>query len=190
MVSAPARLAEEQGMRRRAQIGNRVYTVIPLALPLTAIRTGTLTLGPFTASAVVLLPASNEGGDPFFGRFFNQGRTETGRAATVLSTLSPCRCRNKTSPPISPAPSAISPCPPPPVPPTVTVGDPITVRVQISGRGAFDVSDLPSANAWHDFKTYPPTTKLETSDQFGFQGTKTFEQIVSPKMRTCMNCRR
>jgi hypothetical protein len=27
---------------------------------------------------------------------------------------------------------------------------------------------------------YPPTTKLETSDQFGFQGTKTFEQIVSP----------
>ena len=65
-------------------------------------------------------------------------------------------------------------------PTNLTVGDPITVRVQISGRGALDAVTLPSQDAWHDFKTYPPTTKLETSDQFGFQGTKTFEQIVSP----------
>ena len=66
-------------------------------------------------------------------------------------------------------------------PTNVTVGDPITVRVQISGRGALDAVTLPTQDAWRDFKTYPPTTKLETSDQFGFQGTKTFEQIVSPQ---------
>ncbi|HEX7619195.1 MAG TPA: hypothetical protein VF480_10815, partial [Verrucomicrobiae bacterium] len=54
------------------------------------------------------------------------------------------------------------------------------VRVQISGRGALDAVTLPPQDAWRDFKTYPPTTKLETSDQFGFQGTKTFEQIISP----------
>ena len=66
-------------------------------------------------------------------------------------------------------------------PTTVTVGDPITVRVQISGRGALDAVTLPAQDAWHNFKTYPPTTKLETSDQFGFQGTKTFEQIISPQ---------
>ena len=36
-------------------------------------------------------------------------------------------------------------------------------------------------DAWNNFKTYPPTTKLETSDPFGFQGTKTFEQIISPQ---------
>ena len=60
------------------------------------------------------------------------------------------------------------------------MGDPITVRVQISGHGSLDAVTLPPQDAWHDFKTYPPTTKLETSDQFGFQGTKTFEQIVSP----------
>jgi hypothetical protein len=55
------------------------------------------------------------------------------------------------------------------------------VRVQISGRGALDAVMLPVQDAWRDFKTYPPTTRLETSDQFGFQGTKTFEQIISPQ---------
>jgi hypothetical protein len=66
-------------------------------------------------------------------------------------------------------------------PTMVTVGDPITVRVQIAGSGALDTVTLPTQDAWRDFKTYPPTTKLETSDQFGFQGTKTFEQIISPQ---------
>jgi hypothetical protein len=66
-------------------------------------------------------------------------------------------------------------------PTNVTVGDPITVRVQISGRGALDAVALPPQDAWRDFKTYPPTSKLETSDPFGFQGTKTFEQIISPQ---------
>ena len=66
-------------------------------------------------------------------------------------------------------------------PTNVTVGDPITVRVQISGRGALDAVTLPAQDSGSDFKTYPPTTKLETSDQFGFQGTKTFEQIISPQ---------
>jgi hypothetical protein len=65
-------------------------------------------------------------------------------------------------------------------PTTLTVGDPITVRVQISGSGALDAVTLPTQGAWNNFKTYPPTSKLETTDQFGFQGTKTFEQIVSP----------
>ncbi len=53
-------------------------------------------------------------------------------------------------------------------PTNVTVGDPITVRVQISGRGALDAVTLPAQEAWNNFKTYPPTTKLETSDQFWF----------------------
>jgi len=53
--------------------------------------------------------------------------------------------------------------------------------VQISGRGAFDALTLPAQDAWRDFKTYPPTTKLEPGDPFGFQGAKTFEQIISPQ---------
>jgi hypothetical protein len=40
---------------------------------------------------------------------------------------------------------------------------------------------LPEQPAWHDFKIYPPTTKVDTADALGLQGTKTFEQIVTPQ---------
>ena len=66
-------------------------------------------------------------------------------------------------------------------PTNVATGDPITVRVQIAGRGALDALTLPEQGAWHDFKTYPPTAKVETSDPQGLQGTKIFEQIIAPQ---------
>jgi len=53
--------------------------------------------------------------------------------------------------------------------------------VQISGRGSLDALTLPEQPGWHDFKTYPPTTKVDTADQLGLQGTKTFEQVVQPE---------
>ena len=48
-------------------------------------------------------------------------------------------------------------------PTNVAVGDPITVRVQISGRGALDALTLPDQPAWRDFKAYPPTQNVKTS---------------------------
>jgi hypothetical protein len=172
---------ELQNQRRRVQVGNRVYTEIPLALPLTAVRAGALTLGPFTASAVVVLPSQNQGGDPFFRQFFNQGEQQQINLATEALNIQslPLPAQNRPANfsgavgQFSFAASA--------GPTTVTVGDPITVRVQVSGRGALDGVTLPAQNAWQNFKTYPPTTKLDTADPFGFQGTKTFEQIISPE---------
>src|SRR5436190_7750608 len=66
-------------------------------------------------------------------------------------------------------------------PTNVAVGDPITVRVQLAGRGALDALALPDQPAWRDFKTYPPTAKVETTDPFGLQGSKTFEQVIVPQ---------
>jgi len=171
---------ELQNQRRRVQMGNRIYTVIPLAMPLTAIRTGPLVLGPFTAGAVVVLPSENQGGNPLF-QMFNQGEQKQVTLATdpvnVESLPLPEANRpvNFTGAVGSFTMNATA------GPTTVTVGDPITVRVQISGRGALDTVTLPVQDAWQNFKTYPPTTKLETGDPFGFQGTKTFEQIISPQ---------
>ena len=173
--------AELQNQRRRVQVGNRVYTEIPLAIPLTAVKTGTLTLGPFTASTVVVLPSPNQGGDQFFRQFFNQGEQKQVTLATEKLNLEslPLPAQNQpanfTGAVGNFTMSATA------GPTTVTLGDPITVRVLISGRGALDAVTLPAQDTWHNFKTYPPTTKLETSDPFGFQGTKTFEQIISPQ---------
>jgi len=66
-------------------------------------------------------------------------------------------------------------------PTNVAAGDPITVKVQLSGTGAFDAQALPEQAAWDNFKQYPPTSKIETSDALGTTGTKTFEEVVVPQ---------
>ncbi len=63
----------------------------------------------------------------------------------------------------------------------VTAGDPITVTVRIAGRGVIESLALVCIDKWRDFKTYSPVTKVETSDPFGLQGGKTFEQVVIPE---------
>ena len=171
---------ELQSQRRRAQIGNRGYTVIPLAIPLTAVRTGTLTLGPFTANAVVVLPSQNQGGDPFFRQFLNQGEQKQVTLASEPINVEALPLPTQNQPASFSGAIGNFKMTASAGPATLTVGDPITVRVQISGRGTLDSVTLPE-QGWQNFKTYPPTTKLETSDPFDFQGTKTFEQIISPQ---------
>lgn len=169
-----------QGGRFRTQIGNRVYTVIPLSYVLTVIKSGTLTLGPFTANAVVVLPASNQSNDPFF-QFFNQGeqRSVTLTADAVDFTSVPLPDQNKPANfngAIGDFTMNVS------VGPTnLTAGDPVTVRVEIAGRGALDSINLPDQTGLQNFKVYPPTTKTEYTDQLGLEGKKTFEEIVTPE---------
>jgi hypothetical protein len=174
------KLVELQNQRRRVQVGNRVYTEIPLAIPLTVVKTGTLALGPFTASAVVILPSQNQGGDPFMRQFFNQGEQRQIPLATEALSVESLPLPEQNRPASFAGAVGQFELAATAGPSTVTVGDPVTVRVQISGRGSIESLTLPDQDAWKNFKTYPPTTKLETSDQFGFQGTKTFEQIISP----------
>ena len=173
--------AELQNQRRRVQLGNREYTVIPLAVPLTAVRPGPLTLGPFTASAVLVMPSQNQGGDPFFRQFFNQGEQHQITLASEPVTVQSVPLPEQNKPADFSGAIGNFTLNASAGPTSVTVGDPITVRVQISGRGALDAITLPVPAAWNNFKTYPPTTKQENSDPFGFQGTKTFEQIISPQ---------
>lgn len=66
-------------------------------------------------------------------------------------------------------------------PTNVTVGDPITVRIQLAGHGAFDALTLPEQRAWKDFKTYSATSKVETKPPLGVEGMKLFEQVIAPQ---------
>ena len=169
-----------QAANRHTQVGNRVYTVVPISVALTAVKTGDLTVGPFTANVVVVLPMQNQGGDPF-SAFFNQGEQKQLQRTSEEISKSVLPLPTENVPPdfngaIGTFALTVSAGPT-----NLTVGDPVTVRVQIAGRGSLDAITLPTQNAWRDFKTFPPTAKLETHDQFGLQGTKTFEQIVSPQ---------
>ena len=169
-----------QSPKQRVQIGNRVYTDVPLEIALTVVKSGAISLGPFTASAVVELPSSNRGGDPFFRQFFNPGEQKQVTLATdtlnVESLPLPAGAPANFNGAVGDYTMTVTAGPT-----NVAVGDPITVRVQISGHGALDTLTLPDQPAWRDFKTYPPTSKVATSDQLGLQGAKTFEQIVTPQ---------
>ncbi|MGH7991067.1 MAG: BatD family protein, partial [Limisphaerales bacterium] len=177
-----------QGSTQRAQIGNHTYSVIPLAIALTVIKTGTLSVGPITAGAVIVLPASGRSRDPFFQQFgvrdpfdnFGGQQKQISLATNPLNVESlPLPAENvpaNFNGAVGDYAMTVTAGPT-----NVAVGDPITVRVNISGRGALDSLTLPDQTAWKNFKIYPPTSKVETSDRLGIEGAKTFEEIVTPQ---------
>ncbi len=66
-------------------------------------------------------------------------------------------------------------------PTNLAVGDPITVLIQIAGRGTFDSLRLPEQANWREFKVYPASSHAEPQDEYGQAGTNTFEQVVVPQ---------
>lgn len=167
------------GQQRQVQIGNSLYTIIAATVIFTPIKTGPLSIGPVTANVVVQVPSANRQRTPF--GFFDMGEHKQIALATeeIKVQVQPLPVENVPadfSGAVGNYSLALSAGPT-----NVATGDPITVKVQIWGRGALDALSLPEQGAWHDFKTYPPTAKVESGDPLGLTGTKTFEQIVVPQ---------
>jgi BatD DUF11 like domain len=58
------------------------------------------------------------------------------------------------------------------------VGDPITLRLRVSGTGNFDRVISPMLHDVGGWKTYSATAKFQPGDEIGFRGEKTFEQPI------------
>lgn len=58
----------------------------------------------------------------------------------------------------------------------VAAGDPVTLRLRISGTGNFDRVSTPMLHDVEHWKTYLPTAKFTAQDDIGHRGEKTFEQ--------------
>jgi hypothetical protein len=58
----------------------------------------------------------------------------------------------------------------------VAAGDPVTLRLRISGTGNFDRVTSPMLHNVEHWKTYSPTAKFTPEDDIGNRGEKTFEQ--------------
>jgi len=165
--------------RAQTQIGNHAYKILPVAVALTATRAGALTLGPFTANAVIVLPSQNPAGD-LVAQFFNQGERKNVSLVTEQVAVQSLPLPEQGRPADFNGAIGHYTMTMTAGPTNVTAGDPITVRLQVSGRGDLDEVKWPEP-AWNDFKTFPPTQKTETSDPLGFEGKKTFEEIVTPQ---------
>jgi hypothetical protein len=171
-----------EGQRHQTQVGNSVYTVIPVSFTLKPVKAGALTLGPVTANATVEVPSPNRRRDMFdpFGVFGGNEQKQMALATDPVAVQC-LQLPRETAPANFNGAVGNYTMTMTAGPTNVATGDPITVKIQIAGRGSLDSLTLPEQPAWHDFKTYPPTTKVETVDALGLQGTKTFEQIVTPQ---------
>ncbi len=161
------------------QIGGTAYTVVAFKWAVSAAKAGNLSLGPVDVSLTLLLRGRNDGGDPldFFAPRFQRRPVNLSSSNLVMNVL--------------PLPAAN-------VPPSFTgavgefdwsvaanptelaAGDPITLKIAISGQGNLDGLKLPEFN-WPRFKAYQPNANVGSNDPLGLAGVKSFEQVVSPE---------
>ncbi len=59
---------------------------------------------------------------------------------------------------------------------TAATGDPLTLRMHVSGSGNFDRVDSSMLEHLDEWKTYPPKSSFAPADSLGYKGEKTFEQ--------------
>jgi hypothetical protein len=164
-----------QGQSYQRRVGSAVFTVVPFSGAMTPVKVGDVSLNALNGSIVLNTP------DPMESFFGQQASPE--QVALTSDKIN----------------FQVSPLPAENVPPgfngavghytmnvtagptNLVAGDPITLRVQISGHGALDLLNPPEQSGWDNFKVYPPTSKLELSGQLGVDGSKTFEEIVTPQ---------
>src|SRR5579859_7966033 len=59
---------------------------------------------------------------------------------------------------------------------TAAAGDPLTLRMHVTGSGNFDRVDSAMLEHLDQWKTYPPKSSFKASDALGLKGEKIFEQ--------------
>ncbi len=68
-------------------------------------------------------------------------------------------------------------------PKQVKIGDPITMKLKISGKGNFDRVTAPVLIEPDGWRTYPPSTTFNADDPVNYTGAKTFEEAVIPETK-------
>ncbi len=160
----------------RQQIGQEIWGVSEYPLSLSAARAGSLWVGPAVIEAIFAVGGRRGG---FFDNFFAEQRRFTFQ--------SPSNRIEVIAPPTDGQPAvyrgaigrftmrlAAQPT-------SVTVGDPITVKVQVQGRGSLESLALPEFPPDSGFRTYSGTDSLQLSNPQNFEGSKTFELVVVPE---------
>jgi len=154
--------------------GNAIYNVLNFRVPATATRTGLQRLGPANWSTAVYT-----GAGVFPGMYSGERPITVASEAPEINVL-PIPT-NGAPANFNGAIGSFTLAEYEAGPAVIGVGDPITLKVRIAGNGAFDSVTLPAnEQAWREFKTYPPSSKFESTDPLQIQGSKYFEQVITP----------
>jgi tetratricopeptide (TPR) repeat protein len=158
----------------RVNVNNAIYHLLTFQVAVRATHTGTLTLGPATWQLALL-----NGAPDFFG--FQTAHTVSVQSDAVEVKVLPIPTANAPAS-FSGAVGNFSLAQYQAGPTNVSVGDPITLKIRIAGQGSWDTVALPSTASadWREFKLYPPTAKVDTHDRMQIDGSKYFEQVITP----------
>jgi hypothetical protein len=166
-------------------IGGQPYNVLTWSSALAAVKTGDYALD-LELPVVERMQQRGHGGDdssfndPFFNQFFSRTVEKpltlqtgaenvkvlplpgTGRPADFSGAVG----RFEVSSEAAPA--------------QLTAGDPMMLRLKVSGQGNFNRVYSSGLAASAEWKTYPPSVQFAPTDSAGYGGTKTFEEAVVP----------
>lgn len=166
----------------------REYDLLTFKTLVTPSRAGKLTLGPSEIQFQARIPrAERRGGalDPFGGifndPFFSAVREMKVKAPAVEVTVKPLPQAGKPAD-FSGAVgqfqfSAEG------SPKQVKIGDPITMKLRVAGKGSFDRVTAPVLSDPTGWRTYPPSSSFQADDTLNFTGAKTFEMAVIPETK-------
>jgi hypothetical protein len=163
----------------QTQVGGVPYNLVVFRTSVTPARSGELTLGPVECDLTLLIPAQRRDAFDPFGMFSTHQRRRTKlQSEPVTMRVSPLPENVPSS--FTGAVGAFNMIVTA-APTNVAVGDPITVKVNISGRGRLDAFKLPEQSHWRDFNKYEATKKIDGADALGLAGTVAFEQVITPQ---------
>ena len=167
----------------RVQKGNQIYQVLTFRTAVTPVKAGKLQLGPVKQSMVLRVRQKQNRRSPFnepFEGFFNRYQQVPvnleAKAQTI--TVKPLPIANKPASFNGAVGQYTMQAKASPL--EVTVGDPVTVNIQISGQGAIESLNQPKLD-WPGFKSYEPSFTTKKDNPLGLLGSRIFEQVVIPK---------
>ena len=171
----------EEPQQDEQVIGNIPYRVFTFRSAITAVKTGEIEIPPVTLTARVLVSGVPPGFDAFFDQFFGNfpmpgiGRPEQVEVSTRGRTLRVLPLPREGRPAeFSGAVGQFS-LEASADPTNAGPGEPITLSLQVSGRGNFDAISPPVLTGTEGWRTYAPKEKFQRDDNVGSAGTKTFD---------------
>lgn len=170
-----------------AVVDGQNYQVVIYKTSITPLKTGPLSIGPVVAETRVILPRPrprSSGSGPFNDPFFNDPFGGFGTQKSVELKSEPVVLEVKALPPGAP-PSFTGAIgqftlEAEAEPRQVSVGDPVTARLILRGRGNFDRINPPAPLDPTGWRVYPASGKFRPDDDVKLSGVKTFEQVFVP----------
>jgi hypothetical protein len=174
--------------REQARRDGRDYNVVTFRTALTPSKAGKIAIGPADFSFLAQVPRAQRNrqrsvfdmfDDVFNGSPFAATQRMSARAEAVELDVKPLPVQGRPadfSGAVGEFRFAAEGSPR-----EVKVGDPVTMRLRVSGRGNFDRVAPPALTDATGWRSYPPSGNFTAEDELNLSGVKTFEMAVIPE---------